>query len=42
MIRKKAVSVSCLILMLIVFIGAFPLNAFAAESSSEQSDIGSS
>ena len=38
MIRKKAVSVSCLILMLIAVIGAFPLNVFAAEGSGEQSD----
>lgn len=34
MSKKKAVS--CLILMLIVFIGSFPLNLFAAEDSSSQ------
>lgn len=36
MIRKKAVSVSCLILMLIVFIGSFPMSAFAAKDSGTQ------
>ncbi len=36
MSKNKAVSVSCLILMLFVIIGAFPLGVFAAEDGSTQ------